>query len=65
MSPVDVSPKPPVAPAYLGDGVYASYDGCDIRLCTRIDSDNQVIYLEQAVYSALVVFARQVWGEQA
>lgn len=40
---------------YLGDGVYASFDGYIIKLRTDIYS-GQVIYLEPSVYAALVRF---------
>jgi hypothetical protein len=38
---------------YLGDAVYASFDGYQIKLRTG-DGNAQVIYLEPAVYGALV-----------
>ena len=41
---------------YLGDAVYASFDGWQICLRTG-DGNNQVIYLEPSVYAALVRFA--------
>lgn len=40
---------------YLGDAVYASFDGCMLKLRTG-DGNNQVIYLEQEVYEALLGF---------
>lgn len=43
---------------YLGDAVYASYDGYQIRLRTG-DGNNQVIYMEPAVLTSLFGF----WGE--
>lgn len=39
-------------PEYLGDAVYASFDGWQIELRTG-DGNNQVIYLELEVYQAL------------
>jgi hypothetical protein len=41
---------------YLGDAVYASFDGYMIKLRTG-DGNNQVIYLEPSVYAALENFA--------
>jgi hypothetical protein len=43
---------------YLGDAVYVSHDG--YQLCLRTgDSNNQRIYLEPAVYRALVDYAKR------
>lgn len=41
---------------YLGDAVYASFDGWQICLRTG-DGNNQVIYLEPSVYASLARFA--------
>jgi hypothetical protein len=41
---------------YLGDAVYASFDGWQIKLRTG-DGNNQVIYLEPGVYASLERFA--------
>jgi hypothetical protein len=41
---------------YLGDAVYASFDGYMIKLRTG-DGNAQVIYLESEVYAALCRFA--------
>ena len=38
---------------YLGDAVYASFDGWQIKLRTG-DGNHQVIYLEPSVYAALL-----------
>lgn len=38
---------------YLGDAVYASFDGWHIVLRTG-DGNNQIIYLEPSVYAALL-----------
>lgn len=40
---------------YLGDAVYASFDGYQIKLRTG-DGNAQVIYLEPAVWYALLNF---------
>jgi hypothetical protein len=53
--PRDEVMLPPVQETYLGDAVYASSDGYQIRLRTG-DGNNQVIYLDGGVYKALVRF---------
>ena len=45
---------------YIGDGVYASFDGWTIKLRTRHEQNDRgdhVIYLEPGVYVDLVTFA--------
>lgn len=44
---------------YLGDAVYASFDGWQIKLRTG-DGNAQVIYLEPGVYAALERFAESL-----
>ena len=46
---------------YLGDGIYISFNGFDIRLRTSREDSDAVIYLEPAVYIALRKFAAQCW----
>lgn len=41
---------------YLGDGVYASFDGWQIELRTPRVSGDHVLYLEPAVWRALQAF---------
>jgi hypothetical protein len=60
----DVSPQPPAKPVYLGDAVYASFDGYQIWLKTG-DGGSQQIALEPSVYFALREYAKTVWGDQA
>jgi hypothetical protein len=50
---------------YLGDAVYASFDGWQIKLRTG-DGNNQVIYLEPGVYERLTQFVASLHntGEQ-
>ena len=44
---------------YLGDGVYASTDGYDIRLTVEDGlKEHDVIVLEPAVFSALIAYAK-------
>ncbi|MDY0200612.1 MAG: hypothetical protein RBR40_06455 [Tenuifilaceae bacterium] len=44
---------------YLGDGVYASFDGYQIWLAAN-DHRNKVIALEPEVYQALVAYAEKL-----
>jgi hypothetical protein len=63
--PVDVSTKPPVEPTYLGDGVYASFDGYHIWLHLGAHDTPALIAIEPHVYDSLRHYAKRVWGEQA
>ena len=47
---------------YLGDGVYASFDGYQIELKAEGDGVTNVIYLEPLVMSALMSFAEKAYG---
>lgn len=60
MSFVDVSTKPPAEePAYLGDAVYAQFDGYHITLYTSNGQRTlDRIALEPAVLQALVDYVR-------
>ena len=49
---------------YLGDAVYASFDGYQIWLRTG-DGNNQRIALEPAVYQALVAYVQTLRDEAA
>lgn len=42
---------------YLGDGLYASFDGYQIRLRAPRETGDHVVYLEPPVYAELVRFA--------
>ena len=44
---------------YLGDGVYASFDGYNIWLAVN-DHHNQVVALEPAVMSALINYYNSI-----
>lgn len=46
---------------YLGDGVYAHFDGYQILLAVNHHTNIQVA-LEPEVLKALVVYADRVWG---
>jgi hypothetical protein len=51
---IDVSPKPPFPECYLGDAVYASFDGYQIWLRTTDGiTDTNRIALEPSVLDAL------------
>jgi hypothetical protein len=58
---VDVSPKPPAVPIYLGDAVYASFDGYQIWLHLNDHRSPGVVALDPAVYESLKHYARSVW----
>lgn len=45
------------AESYIGDAVYASFDGWHIKLRTG-DGNNQVIYLEPDVVRSLMRYAK-------
>lgn len=48
--------KPGMEETYLGDGVYAAFDGYGVMLDLRGQDDTTRIYLEPAVMDALIVF---------
>lgn len=50
---------------YLGDGVYASFDGSYIWLMTHPPDGLQRIALEPPVMAALVAYADKVWAQRA
>lgn len=45
---------------YLGDGVYASFDGYHIWLAAN-DYGNKVVALEPGVLAELLRYARRIW----
>lgn len=48
---------------YLGDGLYASFDGWMIKLrAPQGTRGDQVVYLEPDVYEALTKFAGRFWS---
>lgn len=56
--PVDVSPKEARPKVYLGDGVYAEFDGYHINIFVSDGvTYSQPIYIDRAVWSNLVSFA--------
>lgn len=50
---------------YLGDAVYASFDGYQIWLHLNDHRSEGLIALEPAVYAALRDYAKRIWGERA
>lgn len=48
---------------YLGDAVYASFDGYQIWLRTG-DGQNMRIALEPSVFDALEDYADKIWGKK-
>lgn len=53
---VDVTPKPEIEPSYLGDGVYAKFDGYHIWLWLQ---SGERIALEPDVFFALKQYAKR------
>jgi hypothetical protein len=51
---------------YLGDGVYAKFDGYQIVLHVN-DKDNpsDVVYLEYNVFKSLVGYGNRIWEIQS
>lgn len=47
---------------YLGDGVYASFDGYQIWLAVN-HHENKVVALEPSVFTALVGYANAVFAK--
>jgi hypothetical protein len=45
---------------YLGDGLYASFDGLQIKLRAPRENGDHVIYLEPDIYAQLREFADRV-----
>ena len=55
MSPIQNTEK-----SYLGDGVYASYDGFHIVLTAERENRTEYIYLDPYVYDALMKYVERV-----
>lgn len=53
-----------MAPEYLGDGVYASFDGYQIWLSVNDHQAPPVVAIEPGVYASLVQYASRVWGKR-
>ncbi len=46
---------------YIGDGVYASFDGCGVILDLRGQDNTTKIYLEYEVLKELEAYAKECW----
>jgi hypothetical protein len=46
---------------YLGDGLYASFDGWSIKLRAPREGGDHVVYLEPDLYQALTAYAARCW----
>ena len=57
---VDVAPREPVGEVYLGDGLYASFDGFQVRLRAPRGSEDHIVYLEPAVLKSFLEFIKRV-----
>jgi hypothetical protein len=53
-----------IEPVYLGDGVYASFDGYHICLTLDDHRNPTMIALEPSVFRSLQHYAERIWGEQ-
>lgn len=49
-------------PAYLGDDIYASFDGTYLALSIGSHTNLPVVYLEAAVVDRLRVYANRAWA---
>jgi hypothetical protein len=55
-------------PIYLGDGLYASFDGYQVRLMTctgDIDYPDNIIYLDDEVAMNLLDYIKKCYGLEA
>jgi len=59
-TPLDVGPKQPKPQTYLGDGLYAEFDGYQFRLWTDRYGVVHEVFLDARVTSAFIDFVRQV-----
>lgn len=59
---VDVTPRDEklVPDQYLGDGVYASYDGFQLWLDTRAQTPVNRIALEPSTFNALLAYVERI-----
>jgi hypothetical protein len=56
------NPTPAPEALYLGDGVYAKFDGYQIELFTEAEGRVHGIFLEPAVLESLIRFAEKVYS---
>ena len=67
MSINDVTPRDPgrlAEETYLGDGLYCSWDGWQIKLRAPREGGDHVVYLEPSVQIALVEFLERIAGDR-
>lgn len=58
---IDVAPRPDVPrETYLGDGVYARFDGYQIWIRTPREGGDHEIALEPGVFDALVAYEKRL-----
>jgi hypothetical protein len=50
---------------YIGDGVYASFDGWHVWLRTGVDGREHRIALEPPVLAALTDYGKRIWAPPA
>ncbi len=60
---IDVSPKPPLPPEYLGGGLYVEFDGWQIRLSVQNPFDHtSEVFLEPEVLAAFERYVAKLKG---
>jgi hypothetical protein len=59
------NPPSPPGETYLGDGLYASFDGYQIVLRAPRELGNHFVYLEPFVFVRLLRYSGTVWKAQA
>ena len=52
---------PPNHKVYIGDGVYAEYDGMGVWLTTQRENGEHRIYLEPKMLDSLVKYVARAW----
>lgn len=57
---IDISPKPAAAEEYLGDGLYASFDGWSVWLRAPRENGDHTVALDPDVLAELNRFAARV-----
>lgn len=50
---------------YLGDGLYASFDGYQICLRAPREGGSHIVYLDGHTYAALIDYVRRITGPRA
>lgn len=60
--PTTVGVEPPtLGPAYLGDGVYASFDGYQVWLHLNSHDAPAIVAIDRDVFVALQIYCRRVY----